>query len=47
MRQFKKQQDDLKRKEAELESKLRERERDKDLEQIVMKKITIDKMKQQ
>jgi hypothetical protein len=46
MRQFKKQQDDLKRKEAELESKLRERERDKDLEQIVMKKITIDKMKQ-
>ena len=47
MRQFKKQQDDLKRKEAELESKLRERERDKELEQIVMKKITIDKMKQQ
>ena len=46
MRQFKKQQDDLKRKEADLESKLRERERDKDLEQIVMKKITIDKMKQ-
>ena len=46
MRQFKKQQDDLKRKETELESKLRERERDKDLEQIVMKKINIDKMKQ-
>jgi hypothetical protein len=46
MRQFKKQQDELKRKEAELESKVRERERDKDLEQIVMKKITIDKMKQ-
>ena len=47
MRQFKKQQDDLKRKEADLESKLRERERDKELEQIVMKKITIEKMKQQ
>ena len=46
MRQFKKQQDDMKRKEADLETKLYERERDKEVEKIVMKKITIDKMKQ-
>jgi len=46
MRQFKKQQDELKHREYEIEAKLRERERDKEVEKIVMKKITIDKMKQ-
>ena len=46
MLQYKREKDEVFRKEKELEGKIRQREREQEIEKVVMKRMAIEKMKE-